>query len=142
MFPKGIGRAMGEHRLDAFFIERNITLALLLMLAAAAWAVLFWAPIGMDMPMGSPTKGLHTTLFLATWVVMMVAMMFPATTPMFLAFHREQSDKYQPESAFTFTWIFITAYLLVWASAGLAAYVGESVASTVRHSLGPATTAQ
>ena len=39
----------------------------------------------------SSATGLHAALFLATWFVMMVAMMLPATAPMFLAFHKEQA---------------------------------------------------
>ena len=133
---------MGETQLDPLLVQRNIILILLLMLAAAAWAVLVWAPMSMDMPPTSPVTGRYATLFLATWVVMMLAMMFPATAPMFLAFHKEQSAKYQPDDAFAFTWIFVTAYLLVWALAGIAGYIGEQVASAARHSLDPATAAQ
>ena len=68
--------------------------------------------------------------------------MFPATAPMFLAFHKEQSAKYQPNDAFAFTWIFVTAYLLVWEFAGIATFTGELVASAVRYSLGSTITAQ
>jgi predicted metal-binding membrane protein len=135
---------MGEPQLDALLVQRNIILILLLMLAAAAWAVLVWATpghVGMDTPVASST-GIYATLFLTSWVVMMVAMMFPATAPMFLAFHKDQSAKYQPDDAFAFTWIFITAYLFVWALAGIAAYTGELVASAVRYSLGPTIAAQ
>src|SRR5215471_15522280 len=133
---------MGEPQLDPRLVQRNIILVLLLMLAAAAWAVLAGAPMSMDMPTTPSVTGLHAMLFLATWFVMMLAMMFPATAPMFLAFHKEQSAKYQPDDAFAFTWIFVTAYLWVWALAGIATYIGDLVASAVRHSLGPVTAAQ
>src|SRR5262245_7464432 len=133
---------MGEPQLDPLLVQRNIILVVLLMLAAAAWAVLVWAPMSMDMPTTASATGLYATLFLATWVVMMLAMMFPATAPMFLAFHKDQCAKFQPDDAFAFTWIFITAYLFVWAMAGIATYIGELGASAVRYPLGPATTAQ
>lgn len=133
---------MGEPQRDLLLGHRNIILVLLLMLAAVAWAVLIWAPVSMDMPTASSATGLYATLFLGTWVVMMVAMMFPATAPIFVAFHKEQNNKSQPNDAFTFTWIFVMAYLLVWASAGLAAYGGELIARVVRSSLGTATAAQ
>ena len=133
---------MGETQLDPLLVQRNIILILLLMLAAAAWAVLVWAPMSMDMPPTSPVTGRYATLFLATWVVMMLAMMFPATAPMFLAFHKEQSAKYQPDDAFAFTWIFVAAYLLVWALAGIVTYIGDLGAIAVRHSLGPVIAAQ
>jgi predicted metal-binding membrane protein len=133
---------MGETRLDPLLVQRNIILILLLMLAAAAWAVLVWAPMSVDMPTASSATGRYATLFLATWVVMMLAMMFPATSPMFLAFHKEQSAKHRPDDAFAFTWIFVTAYLWVWALAGIAAYIGERIAGDLRHSLDPVTGAQ
>ena len=104
---------MGEPQRDLLLGHRNIILVLLLMLAAVAWAVLIWAPVSMDMPTASSATGLYATLFLGTWVVMMVAMMFPATAPIFVAFHKEQNNKSQPNDAFAFTWIFVMAYLLV-----------------------------
>ena len=71
--------------------------------------------------MASPPIGLRAPLFLATWVVMMVAMMFPTGAPMILTFHRVRSVKYQLDDAFVSTWVFMGAYLLVWAFAGIAA---------------------
>jgi predicted metal-binding membrane protein len=129
---------MGEPQRDLLLVQRSIITVLLLMLAAASWVVLIWAPVSIDVPMASSATGPHAALFLATWVVMMVAMMFPATTPMFLAFHKAQNVKYGPSDAFAFTWIFVTAYLLVWASAGLATYGGELIANAAHSSLGPA----
>ena len=66
--------------------ERNLILALLLALAAASWAILIWqstAGGGMMMDMNT---GMNAPLFLALWVVMMVAMMFPTAAPMILTF--------------------------------------------------------
>ena len=75
--------------------ERNLILASLLVLAAAAWAVLVWQA-GDTGTMGTgPTMGLGAPLFLAIWVVMMVAMMFPTTAPMILTFARVQAGKRQ-----------------------------------------------
>ena len=59
---------------------------------------------------------------------MMVAMMFPTAAPMILAFHRVQAGKHQPDDAFVSAWVFVAAYLLVWALAGIAAYAGELAA--------------
>jgi len=111
--------------------QHNVILFLLLTLAAAAWAILVWHHHGvnMDMRMASPTNaGLREILFLAMWVVMMVAMMFPSTAPMFLAFHKVQAAKREPDDAFVAAWAFVAAYLLTWALAGAAAYVEELVA--------------
>ncbi|MGC2825485.1 MAG: DUF2182 domain-containing protein, partial [Pseudolabrys sp.] len=81
---------------------------------------------------------------LASWVIMMVAMMFPTAAPMVLAFHRVQAVKYQLDDALVSTWVFVGAYLLVWAFAGIAAYAGVLAAETaaVRAALTPAAEAQ
>ena len=73
--------------------ERTFILALLLILAAASWAVLIWqARMMKSMGMGL-TMGMGAALFLAIWVVMMIAMMFPATATMNLAFARVQRER-------------------------------------------------
>jgi predicted metal-binding membrane protein len=134
-----------EAKHDPSAYQRNVILALLLTLAAAAWAVLVWHHHGvsMDMRMASPpTLGLRAILFLTVWVVMMVAMMFPTTAPMILAFHKVQAAKRQPDDAFISAWVFVAAYLLIWALAGTATYAGELVAAAVRSTLGPASAAQ
>src|SRR5918911_2092252 len=100
----------------AFRAQRNAILGLLLALAAAAWALLLaWhgSDPGMDMAMASPTMGLRAPLFLAIWVTMMVAMMFPAAAPIVLTFHRVQAGRRGRGGAFVPTWVFIAGYMLV-----------------------------
>jgi predicted metal-binding membrane protein len=135
---------MDETELDPHPLPRSVTLVLLLALAAAAWAVLVWHHRDVNMDMASPAMSQHAALFLAMWVVMMVAMMFPTAAPMILAFQKAQAAKRQPDDAFVSTWVFVTAYLLVWALAGIAAYAGVLVAeiASVRPTLGPASAAQ
>ena len=118
---------------DPISFQRNVILGVLLSLAAAAWAVLAWqgAAGHMDMTIDSPTMGLRAPLFLAIWVVMMVAMMFPAAAPMIVTFHKVQAGKRQRSEAFVSTWIFVAAYLLVWGLAGVAGYVGALAAEAV-----------
>ena len=140
---RGIGaRALDKAQLGPLRLQHNVILVLLLALAAAAWAVLVWqhGDATMDMTMASPPMGLRAPLFLASWVVMMVAMMFPTAAPMILHFHRVQAVKYQLDDAFVSTWAFVAAYLLVWALAGIAAYVGVLAAETAaaRAALTPA----
>jgi len=120
-------------QVDPISFQRNIILGLLLALAAAAWAVLVWqgASADMDMAMDSPTMGLRAPLFLAIWVTMMVAMMFPTAAPMIVTFHKVQAGKRQRGEAFVSTWIFVAAYILVWGLSGLAAYGGALAAETV-----------
>lgn len=104
--------------------ERNVILALLLVLAAASWAILVWQSAMMNnMAMGL-TMGMGAALFLSIWVVMMVAMMFPTAAPMILMFARVHGDKRQSGKAFVPTWVFVSAYLLLWTLFGVLAYVG------------------
>jgi predicted metal-binding membrane protein len=101
---------------------RNLILAALLILAAIAWAVLVWqAGSSGAMEMG-PTMGLAAPLFLAIWVAMMVAMMFPTSAPMILMFARVQAGKRQQGVAFVPTWVFVGAYLIVWTAFGALAF--------------------
>jgi predicted metal-binding membrane protein len=96
------------------------------------------------MAMNSPTMGLRAPLFLAIWVIMMVAMMFPTAAPMILTFHKVQAGKRQRGDAFVSTWIFVAAYLSVWALSGVAAYAGALAAESVaaRAAVSPATAAR
>ena len=107
---------MDRAQADPISFQRNVILGLLLALSAAAWAALVWqgADADMDMAMDSPTMGLRAPLFLAIWVIMMVAMMFPTAAPMIVTFHKVQAGKRQRGEAFVSTWIFVAAYLLVW----------------------------
>ncbi|MGB2598313.1 MAG: DUF2182 domain-containing protein, partial [Pseudolabrys sp.] len=144
-------RAIGDTTLDKaqpgpLRLEHNVILVLLLAFAAAAWAVLVWqqGDTSMDMTMASPAIGLRAALVLASWVIMMVAMMFPTAAPMILTFHRVQAVKYKLYVALVSTWVFVGAYLLVWAFAGIAAYAGVLAAETVaaHAALTPAAEAQ
>ncbi|MGI8427059.1 MAG: DUF2182 domain-containing protein [Actinomycetota bacterium] len=66
---------------------------------------------------------LHPTpmlgLFLLTWLVMMVAMMFPAVVPVVVTFDRWRRRKARPKSA---TALFVGGYLLGWSVFGLVVY--------------------
>ena len=68
------------------------------------------------------TMGMSAVLFTAIWVLMMVAMMFTATAPMILMFSDIYAGKRRREQPYGTTWIFVSAYLLVWASSGVLAY--------------------
>src|SRR6266571_6426483 len=115
---------MDRAQADPISFQRNVILGLLLALAVAAWAVLVWQDAGadMDMAIDSPTMGLRAPLFLAIWVVMMVAMMFPTAAPMILMFGAVYASKRRQEQPYVPTWIFVSAYLLVWVLSGVLAY--------------------
>ena len=103
--------------------ERNLILASLLILAAAGWALLAWQAMADDgeMAMGL-TMGMAAPLFIAMWAVMMVAMMFPASAPMILTFAKVHAGRRERGQAFVPTWVFASAYLLVWTFTGVFAY--------------------
>jgi predicted metal-binding membrane protein len=109
--------------------ERNLILAGLLMLAAAAWGVLIWQARTADPEMAmTPTMGMGAPLFLAIWVAMMVAIMFPTAAPMVLTFARVQATRRRQARPSVPTWVFVGAYLLVWSALGLLAYAGAVLA--------------
>jgi predicted metal-binding membrane protein len=91
----------------------TVIVAALLMCAAAAWLVT--AQQATSMGMGGMAM-LGAGLFLVTWVVMMVAMMFPAVAPMVLAHAtvvRSRGEGIIP------TAVFVLGYLAVWTAVGL-----------------------
>ncbi len=100
--------------------QRYVILGLLLAAAAAAWAILIWQSV-----MG-PGMNMQAPLFLVMWVVMMVAMMFPTAAPMIITFHRVQVGKRQHGQSFVSTWVFVAAYMLVWALFGVVAFAAAT----------------
>lgn len=121
---------MADAGTRSLLLQRNIILALLIAIAAAAWAMLVWQQMSMGMAMNMPTMGMRAPLFLTVWVVMMVAMMFPTAAPMILTFHQVQAGKRARGESFVSTWVFVAAYMLVWCLAGVLAYAGAVGAET------------
>jgi predicted metal-binding membrane protein len=102
--------------------ERNLILAVLVVLAAAGWVMVIWQAAMARHPTAGLTMGLSAPLFLATWIAMMVAMMFPTAAPMILTFARVSAGQRERGQVFVPTWVFVSAYLLVWTLFGAAAY--------------------
>jgi predicted metal-binding membrane protein len=102
---------------------RNTILVSLLVLAASAWATLIWQYARADGQMMGLTMGLGAPLFIAIWVVMMVAMMFPTAAPMILMFARVHASKRERGQSFVPTWVFVGSYMVVWTLFGVIAYV-------------------
>ncbi|TGS09971.1 DUF2182 domain-containing protein [Mesorhizobium sp. M2E.F.Ca.ET.209.01.1.1] len=115
-------------------LQRNIILALLIAAAAVAWALLVRQQSGMDMY--TPTMGMTAALFLAIWLIMMVAMMFPAVAPMILTFHQVQSGKRSRGQAFVSTWLFVAGYMLVWTATGVLAFASAAGAEMLAGRVG------
>ncbi len=111
--------------------ERTLILTALLILTAASWALLIWhSRTANTMGMGL-TMSMGAALFLAIWVVMMIAMMFPAAAQMILVFAQVQRDRRRGGWAFVPTWIFAGAYLLIWTLFGGLSYLGANVSGVL-----------
>jgi predicted metal-binding membrane protein len=104
---------------------RALILGSLLVLAAAAWAILVWQSSMTDMNhvRNMLTMDMGVPLFLAVWMAMMVAMMFPTAAPMILTFATVQQRKQRSGKPYVPTWVFISTYLAVWMSFGAVAYL-------------------
>jgi len=106
--------------------------ASLVFLAAIAWLYIVRTP-DQGMAVGVLTRppsddamsamesgsGMSFTLFISTWIVMMIAMMFPAVVPVVLVFDRWRRTRHRSVAS---TVSFIAGYLAVWGSAGLLVY--------------------
>jgi predicted metal-binding membrane protein len=96
--------------------------ALLVILAAVAWALTDARMSGMDAGPGSDTGALGW--FLGVWLVMMAAMMFPSIAPMVVMYARIQEGKRDRGDAVAAgaTMVFVAGYLVTWSAAGLLGY--------------------
>jgi predicted metal-binding membrane protein len=112
--------------------ERNAILATLLLLAAAAWAILLWQSRSPDSSSASMSVAV---IFLATWIVMMIAMMFPTAAPMILTYAKVQAGRSARGNTHAATWAFVGSYLLLWVLFGALAYMlaagADALARTV-----------
>jgi predicted metal-binding membrane protein len=113
---------MPSTRNEGSSIAGYAILAALLVTAVLSWASLVWDYPASAMDMTLPyTMGLSFAPFLAIWVIMMVAMMFPTAAPMILTFHNIQRRR-TGRGAFFATWAFVAGYLILWALTGIAAF--------------------
>ncbi len=106
-------------------------IAALLVCAAAAWLVIAQQAASMAAMGGMAMVG--AGLFLLTWVVMMVAMMFPAVAPMVLTHAGVVRSRGEGTMG---TLAFVVGYLVVWTAAGLVPLgviqlLGSSIAAPV-----------
>ncbi|MGQ0466920.1 MAG: DUF2182 domain-containing protein [Sporichthyaceae bacterium] len=92
----------------------------LALLTAAAWA--YALGLGSGEHAGSPTMGLGAGLFLAAWMAMMVATMFPAIAPMVLMVARISANKRGAGHAVSPLKFFLAGYLLLWTAIGIPVY--------------------
>jgi predicted metal-binding membrane protein len=99
----------------------------LLCLAGLAWARTYHDTQNMNCVMTMPEMHgpwwIGGTLYMASWAVMMAAMMLPAIMPMVLLFARVSRSR-SARASTTGPWLFVLGYALVWSALGLPAYFG------------------
>jgi predicted metal-binding membrane protein len=106
-----------EQRLAARGRVNRAAWTTFLCLAAIAWGITVTQSAGMAMPAMMPLPA-----FLAFWIVMMIAMMFPSVAPTAILWSSaiaKSSSGLQRVSRMTH---FIAGYLFAWAAFGIAAY--------------------
>ncbi len=126
-----VARSVASAGSSALARPRVAILGGLLALSAIGWGLVVWQSANdSSMPMhGGEEMGLDVTmgmaapLFLAMWVAMMVAMMFPAAAPMILLFDRVERGKRERGRSYVPTAYFVGAYLAIWTAFGAVAFM-------------------
>jgi predicted metal-binding membrane protein len=136
-----------RHRRLTLSRDTVVVTGAMVLLSMLAWAYLVWMPVDgmargilarspmdsldmgsmdMDSSMRMPGSLMDVSgwaaslpLFLAMWVVMMVAMMFPAVSPVVLLFERWRSSRQRSVAT---TIAFVVGYLIIWGVAGVVAF--------------------
>lgn len=110
----------------------------LLVLAAAAWgATIFEArsmgdTSGMGDMSGMRPAASTAWSFLAAWILMMMAMMFPSAASAVTALTAVNQDRRQPGRRAAPAWVFLVGYLAVWGLVGVGAYLLSVLVPDVR----------
>ena len=127
--------------------DTAVVIGAMVLLSALAWVYLVWMPVdgmargilarsresmgSMSMDMDSMSMNMPSDLmdvsgwaaslplFVAMWVVMMVAMMFPAVSPVVLLFDRWRRGRQRSVAT---TIAFIAGYLIIWSVVGVFAF--------------------
>jgi predicted metal-binding membrane protein len=112
---------LAQGRIPGLSREALAPIALLLGVALLAWLLSAGRMAGMDAGPGTDPGTIG--FYLATWVVMMAAMMFPAIAPMVLAHAAvEQGRAARGKGQAGATAAFVAGYLVCWTAFGLCAY--------------------
>jgi len=94
-------------------------LVALLALAGVGWAYVSAQSGSMTMSVGADFESF--AIFIATWVVMMAAMMFPSVAPVVLVY--AQYTRRRVGAWPLLTTLFVAGYLMIWGAVGVGAYV-------------------
>jgi len=115
-------------------ISRNNLLIFiaLVLLSGLAWAMTVYRAGGMgwgmftcSMTMGMPFSIGNALLYVMLWGVMMVAMMFPAMTPIVEIVQAVSRRRQEQSLPFTPAWVFVAGYLTVWTLTGGVGYAAD-----------------
>jgi predicted metal-binding membrane protein len=120
-------RASERGGLGPAFTAVRARLALVAVLFALAGVGWWWTVREMRGMDNGPWTGLGTVgWFLAVWVVMMTAMMFPSVAPTVALYSRLTRRR-----SFAWPLLFAAGYLLTWAVAGVGAFVIGAVVNSI-----------
>jgi len=108
-----------------------LTSALLLLIAAIAWASVIRSSRGDDMMMTMPMPATVADglAFVAGWAIMMTAMMLPSALPMIGLYGAIRRGAAEPRGVSVP--IFTLVYLLLWALSGIPIYLGHTLLMTL-----------
>lgn len=118
--------------------ENLFILVTLILLSGLAWAVtvyeagsMGWGMFTCSMTMGTPFSVGNGALYVVLWGVMMVAMMFPAMTPIVGLFRSIAKRKQEQGLSFTPAWVFIGGYVTLWTLTGSVGYAADVAIQTL-----------
>lgn len=94
--------------------QEKIIISALVLLSVIAWMATVYYSHGMNSQMSMQMPGMEqqpsliveASLFLGMWIVMMVAMMFPAAAPMVIIFSNLHQNRKAKNKGFIPTWVF------------------------------------
>ena len=100
-----------------------LTSAVLLLIAVAAWVLVVLSSIhGEDMAMAMPVTVSGVLVFVASWAVMMTAMMLPSALPMIALYGAIQRRAIGASTRGVPVAVFTLVYLGLWAATGVPVY--------------------
>jgi len=111
-----------------------LTSVVLLLIAAAAWASVVRSSLqgdGMMMTMPMPATPADGLAFVASWGVMMTAMMLPSALPMISLYGATQRGPAGEGTHGVPVALFVLVYLSVWAASGVPVYFAHALLMTL-----------
>lgn len=126
--------ASGEHPVVVHERATVVTAVILLLIAAAAWVDIVRSSLGdpdMMMTMVMPMTVPGALAFVASWGIMMTAMMLPSALPMIGLYGAVQRGAGTPGARGVPVAVFTLVYLAVWAAFGAPVYVAHTFLMTL-----------